>query len=213
MQQLSSKACADSLRAFAIKNYGIKLKPTHAHQLVSAFFGYKSQNAMLADANYPITNLAKAEIIVMVSDDFIDRRREDLQDLSPELPDSYKLGEPVYDYLLSGEWWISPYPPFRDYQKLARFLVENNDAYQEAFKFYREIPLHHFVEVNREDDGVLLTVVHAHETDTGEMLGNGETSIKLPRVAAHIGFGKPRVSVGQWSGGARRKITVKGAQS
>ena len=129
MQPDISKICADSLRTFSNEKYDIKLKPAHAHELVAAFFGYPTKNSMLADTKYPITNLAQAEIIVMIPDDDIDQRRKNLQGLSSELPDSYTLGEAVYDSLFSVEWWASPYPPFRDYEKLAKFLIENNDAY------------------------------------------------------------------------------------
>ena len=115
------KLCADSLRTFTNKKYGVKLKAAHAHELAAAYFGYSSKNALLADKKYPITNLAQAEIIVMISDDVIDQRRKDLQGLPSELPDSYTLGEAVYTSLFSDEWWASQYPPFRSYEKLAKF--------------------------------------------------------------------------------------------
>ena len=111
MQQNISKLCADSLRTLVKKKYGVKLKAAHAHELAAAYFGYSSKNAMLADTKYPITNLAQAEIIVMTSDDVVDRRRNDLQGLSSELPDSYTLGGAVYTSLFSDEWWGSQHPP------------------------------------------------------------------------------------------------------
>ena len=73
-----SKICADSLRTFSNEKFDIKLKAAHAHELVAAFFGYSSKNALLADKKYPINNLDQAEIIVMIPDDFIDQRRRDL---------------------------------------------------------------------------------------------------------------------------------------
>lgn len=212
MQQQLFKLWADSLRTFANKNYGIKLKATHAHELVAAFFGYSSKNAMLADTKYPITNLAQAEIIVMIPDDYIDQRRKKLQGLSSELPDSYTLGEAVYGSLFSDEWWSSPHPPFRGYEKLAKFLVENNDAYQAVFKFYADIPIHHSVDVKTTENGVLLTVIHSHRISAGKMLGDGKTTISLPRVAGRIGYGKPQVYVERWAGGARRTLESLGVQ-
>ena len=213
MQHEIFKLCADSLRTFSKEKYDIKLKAAHAHELVAAFFGYKSKNAMLADIKYPIGNLDQAEIIVMKSDDFVGQRRKNLQGLSPELPDSYTLGEAVYASLFSDEWWASQYPPFRSFEKLAKIVVENNDAYQNVFKFYRDIPMHHIVEVKDEEDGVTLTVLHSHRTSTGEMLGVGKTTIKLPRVAGRIGYGKPQDSVEQWTGGAQRTLESLGVQS
>ena len=206
MQHQLVKQCADSISAFASENHDIKLKPTHAHELVAAFFGYPTKNSMSADDKYPITNLAQSEIIVMIPDDFIDERRKCLQDLSSELPDSYTLGEAVYECLFSEEFWTSPYPPFRSFEKLARFLNENNEAYQEVFKFYRDVPVDHFLDVSFEENEVTLSVVHATRTASGEMLGHGETTIGLPRVAGRIGFGKPRIHVGRWSGAARKVV-------
>lgn len=209
MQQSIFKQCADALRTFAKEKYGIKLKATHAHELVAAYFGYKSNNAMLTDTKYSISTLDQAETIVMVPDAFIDLRRENLQGLSPELPDSYTLGEAVYVSLFSDEWWASQYPPFKSFEKLAKYLVENDDVYQNLFKFYRDVPMHHFVEVKDEEDGVTLTVLHSHRTSTGEMLGVGKTTIKLRRVAGRIGYGKPQVSVEQWTGAAQRTLKVR----
>jgi hypothetical protein len=182
MQLNISKLCADSLRTFANKEYGVKLKAAHAHELAAAYFGYSSKNALLADTKYPITNLAQAEIIVMISDDVIDQRRKDLQGLPSELPDSYTLGEAVYTSLFSDEWWASQHPPFRSFEKLAKTLVENNDTYHHVFRFYRNIPVHHYVDIKASENDVLLSVIHSHRTSTGEMIGDGETTIKLPRV-------------------------------
>ena len=213
MQSQLFKLCADSLRTFTDENYRIKLKAAHAHELVATYFGYSTKNSMLADKKYPITKLDRGEIIVMVPDEAIDQRRKDLQGLSSDLPDSYTLGEAVYSSLFSDEWWASPYPPFRDYEKLAKFLVEENDAYQEVFKFYRDIPVHHYVDIKPSENEVRLSVIHSTRTSTGEMLGHGETTINLPRIAGCIGFSKPQVSVGQWTGGARRTLESLGVQS
>ena len=213
MQRDISKLCADSLRTFTNDKYDIKLKAAHAHELVAAFFGYSSKNAMLANTKYPVSNLYQAEIIVMTHDDFIDQRRKNLQGLSPELPDSYTLGEAVYASLFSDEWWASQYAPFRSFEKLAKFLVENNDTYQNVFKFYRDVPMHHTVEIKDEEDGVTLTVLHSHRASTEKMLGVGKTTIKLRRVAGRIGYGKPQVSVEQWTGGARRTLESLEVQS
>lgn len=167
----------------------------------------------LADNKYPVNTLDQAEIVVMISDDFIDQRRNKLQELSLELSDSYTLGEAVYAPLFSDEWWVSPYPPFRSFEKLAKLLVENNDTYQSVFKFYRNIPVHHYVDIKPSENDVLLSVIHSSENSTGEMVGRGETIIKLPRIAGRIGFSKPQISVVQWTGGARRTLGSLGVQS
>src|SRR5690606_17794842 len=122
-----TKLCAASLPAFTLKNYGIQIKSAHAHELVAAYFGYKSRAPLLADTKRPICNLPLASILVMVPDSFIDQRRQELQGLSPELPDSYKLGEGVYVPLFAGNVWTSLFPPFRGFDKLAKYMFENSD--------------------------------------------------------------------------------------
>ncbi len=213
MEQSISKMCADSLRTFSKEKYDIKLKAAHAHELVAAYFGYTSRNAMLADKNHPISHIGQAEIVVMVPDTFIDQRREKLDELSPGLPDSYTLGEAVYGPLFSVETWASEYPPFRGYKQLAMVLVENNHVYQEQFKYYRDIPVEHYVIINSKEDDTILNVVHASPDPSGEMRGHGQTDINLPRKAGHIGFGKPKMLVGRWSGGARRTLKSLGIQA
>lgn len=206
MQQDIPKMCADSLRAFTNEKLNIKLKASHAHELFSAYVGYPSKNAMLADAKCPISNLPQAKIVVMVPDAVIDRRRNDLEGLPSELPSSYELGEAVYAPLFSDELWSSQYPPFRSFEKAAIHLAERDNNFQEVFKHYRGIPLHHFVSVKYGPDGVALSVIHATRTSTGDMLGNGKTTIELHRVAGHIGYGEPHILVEQWTGGARRRL-------
>ena len=212
MQSKIFKLCADSLRTFSKEKHNIKLKAAHAHELVAAFFGYSSKNAMLADSKYSIRSLNSAEIIVMTSDEFIDQRRDNLQGLSSELPNNYTLGEVIYGFLFSDEYWSSPYPPFRSFEKLAKFLVENNDAFQNVFKFYRDIPMHHIVDVKDSESELTLTVLHSYRSSTGEMLVGGKTTIKLPRVVGRIGYGKPKIDVEQWTSGARRTLKSMGVQ-
>ncbi len=212
MKQNLSKICADSLRSFTNKKYDIKLQASHAHELVAAYFGYASKNAMLADTQHPISNQNQSEIVVMKPDGFIDQRRENLQGLSSDLPDSYKLGEAVFEALFTDEWWASPYPPFRSFKTLAKYLVENDHVYQEQFKYYRDIPMHHHVDVKDEENDVALTVHHYYETSAGENLVVGKTTIKLTRVAGRIGYANPRISVEIWTAGAKRTLESLGVQ-
>jgi len=61
-------------------------------------------------------------------------------------------------------------------------------------------------------DDVRLSVLHTSEPPTEETLVGGKTTIKIPRVAGRIGYGKPQVSVEQWTGGARRTLESLGVQ-
>ena len=206
VKQDIQKSCADSLRTFVIDKYKVKLKPTHAHELVAAYFGYRSKNAMLADSKYPINNLDQAEIVVLTPDAFIQERRENLSDFPPDLPDSYSLGEAIYIALFSGERWVSQFPPFRSFEKLAQYLVENSEAYRNVFNFSTKLPVHHFVEVEKAESYVLLTVLHSHQISNSEFFADGCTTIKLPRVSGRIGFGTPKLSVEGWAGSARKRF-------
>lgn len=198
------KMCVDSLRTHSIDNYNIKLKPTYAHELVAAYFGYKSNAALRADKIAPINNLPQAEIIVMSPGHVIDKRRKELEGLPLELPDSYTLGEAVYAPLFSNKWWKSLYPIFRSFEKLARFIVENDASFQHAFKAYKNLPMHHILEEKNVENNKLLIVWHCHEISTGELVTDGRTIIKLPRVAGYIGYGKAQVSVEKFTGQARQ---------
>ena len=87
-----SKLCADQLCVIS-NNYGVKLKSSHAHELVAAFFGYKSKAALLSDTFAPIENIGQAKIFVLIPSAFIEERRKCLVDLPSDLPDTHVLGK------------------------------------------------------------------------------------------------------------------------
>lgn len=207
MKRDFSKLCADSLRTLASEEYGVKLKPTHAHELVAAFFGYGSKNALLADDRHPISALAQAEIVVTMPDDFLNKRRVGLQELSPHLPENSILYEAIRSVLVANDWLRSPFPLFSDFDKLARSLLARSPQYDAAFPFYRDLPMEHFVSVEDTEEFVLLTVAHALEPRSEESLVNGYTTITLPRVAGRIGYGAPELMPTLLSGGMQ--VTLK----
>lgn len=204
--QAIAKLCADSLRAISKEKYDVRLKPTHAHELVSAFWGYKSRNSMLADIDYPIDNLINAEIIVMISDEFIDMRRQSLNGLSQELPNSYELGEAVYSALFNDTWWSSSYPPFKSFEKLARYIIDNDESHKYALRLYRDILIDPIVSVEQGKTEVILTVLHCHKSAEGDTIVDFQSTIKLPRVAGRIGFGKAHIHIEKLTGGARQTL-------
>ena len=65
MQHDITKTCADFLRSYFSNEYGIKLKSGHAHEMVAAFFGFKSRIAMLADKKHIISDWDRAEFILL----------------------------------------------------------------------------------------------------------------------------------------------------
>lgn len=196
MQANITKLCADSLRAFTIEKYGIKLKPSHAHQLVAAFFGYPSQNAMLADTKYPLRNLRQASIIVLNPTAPIDQRRKDLQGLSPDLPDTYTLAEGAYISLINEKMILRNLWP--TYELLAAHLADDYLRQQRKEKIYRA-PVREGIKIEHEDDFARLTIFRFYQIplDNGPPVyeTNVITTIRLPRIAAHIGYANPEISV------------------
>ena len=108
MKSEITKACADSLRAFAQNNYGVQLKSSHAHELVAAYFGYASRAALLADQNFPIGNLTEAESIILNPPTlFVDERLKSLENLPSGLPSIGILAEGVYAPIVGDEKFSS----------------------------------------------------------------------------------------------------------
>lgn len=58
-----SKVASDQLRISASSS-GVKLKPTHAHELIAAMFGYGSHAALLADTASPVDSLSTADWLI-----------------------------------------------------------------------------------------------------------------------------------------------------
>ncbi len=212
MQRDISKLCADSLRALANEKYGTKLKSAHAHELVAAYFGYRSKNALLADENYPISALAQAEIVVTMPDEFFNKRRMDLQELSSDLPDNSDLYQTIHSTLVTNKLLMGPFPPVGDFEKLAISLLRRSPQYDAAFPFHSDVPLDHFVAVRGAANHVLLTVSHAYAPQSEDSLAEGRTTISLPRVAGRIGFGRPELMPERWSGGMRKTLKSLGVR-
>lgn len=207
MKREVSKLCADSLRTLASENFGAKLKSAHAHELVAAYFGYRSKNALLADENHPISNLHQAEIVVAMPHGFFNKRRMGLQGLSSDLPDSSILYQTIHSALVANDWLKSPFPLFSDFERLAKFLLARSSQYDSAFPFHHEIPMDHFVSVENLEDFVVLTVAHAYAAQSEDSLANGYTKVTLPRVAGRTGYGAPELMPTVLTGGMQ--VTLK----
>lgn len=192
------KLCADDLRTIINNKYSIKLKASHAHELVAAFFGYKSNAALLADTIAPISNLLQANIIVLAPSQPIDERRKTLQDLPLELPENQVLGEIVYSTLLSNKCLLSA--PWAAYEPFALFLADEYLREQKMNKIYR-IPVREGVSIEDADEHKQLLVSRFYQLPitnaTTFMVSEIEikTFIKLPLIAGRIGYGKPEISV------------------
>jgi len=202
--QTITKNCADYLRVFS-ENRGIKLKASHAHELVAAFFGYKSKAAMQADIHCPIDNLSQANIYVLTPSALINQRRECLEDLPSELPDTYRLGEaliPAIGEIFRGRSFAS----FSNLTEVltGEYLQEHGTplipAHFGRSRNARQIfskPIFEFnPQIQNTKDGVIVTAknryygsIDLHFPSLDIMM-----SITLLRVAGHVGYALQDVS-------------------
>ncbi|MAX66912.1 MAG: hypothetical protein CME66_08240 [Halobacteriovoraceae bacterium] len=205
LQQEISKSCAESLRQLTQDTYKIKLKSSHAHELVAAYLGYASKNVMIADQKFNIANISRAKIFVLVPEVEIDNRRRKLAGISNSLPDSYQLGEAVYSALFSNDQlYKSDFPPFRTFLKFAKHYIENSEQWKNAFKVVSNHQLDHIFDFNEETDFVKIIVTHTSNRNDGTYLGLGKTTVILPRVVGKIGFLEPKMNFEKWSGKERK---------
>lgn len=196
-----TKTCADSLRSYLNDKHSIKLKSGHAHEIVAAFFGYKSKIALLADKQYPLSNLEKAEFIFLnPPTPFVDQRLESLEDLPPELPPSYILAEGVYPPLVAEKWILGKIQPtFRD---LALILAEERLAQHMKPLGINPKTLQWITDVgiNTTETDVLLTVTFDSAMALGKLSRYCKVDIRLLRIAGNIGYGEPDIMPTFYSG-------------
>ncbi|MFO3392183.1 hypothetical protein SCZ83_02005 [Legionella pneumophila serogroup 8] len=202
-----AKLCAERLRIIS-NHHGIKLKSGHAHELVAAFFGYKSKAALLSDTLSPIENIGQAQIFVLIPSAFIDERRKCLEDLPSGLPDTYTLGEEMFTFLAAQKMLVgSAFPSWvhlaealtNDHlQKNGNIILPPNFGASENACNIFDKPVYEFKpKIESIDNEVKLTVsnryygssyVHFQPIDV-------VLTIKLQRIAGHFGYAKPEISL------------------
>lgn len=201
------KLCADHLRAIAT-NHGVKLKSGHAHELAVAFFGYNSKAAMLADTLSPESKFSQVQTLVLMPSAFIAERQRCLNGLSTDLPDIYTLGEEMFVKLISeGNFSFRPFASWThltevlttEYlQKHGDFLLPLNfGPYEKARRIFSK-PLYEFQpKVDAANEGIKLTVTNRYygSEDVHFQSVDVTLSIKLERIAGHVGFSVPDISV------------------
>ncbi|WP_458759022.1 hypothetical protein ACSVBT_00220 [Afipia sp. TerB] len=207
-----SKRCADRLRIFS-ENHGAKLRASHAHELVAAFVGYNSNAAMRADMLYPIENLNKADICVLVPSALIDQRRQCLQDLPSDLPDTHALGEalaPVIAEIFRGRVFatFSHLSEVLASEHLQRhgysMLPANFGPFEKAHDIFSK-PLYEFnPTIHKTDSGVTLIVTNRYygSVDVHFQPIDVTITIELRRVAGHVGYTLSDISAENRSGNA-----------
>lgn len=204
MQQDITKLCADNLRTFTNDKFGIKLKASHAHELVAAFFGYKSRAALLADAEHSLDNLREAEFIIFDASttDFANQRLKDFQYGSLN---AHQLAECFYSTLLAEKWLLGKvHPSFRD---LAIHIAEQRQD-QKMAMWRMNPPMKWDIKENLqwENNGdAVLTADVGYLANDDERLRDSKYVIRLPRVAANLGYGTPDIHETRYSGNFRKE--------
>lgn len=198
-----SKLCADTLRLNLSDTYGIKLKSGHAHEIVAAFFGYRSRIAMLADRIYPIIDLADAEFIVLqLPILLVDQRLKDLEGLPPDWPPSTILATSIYSTIKDNTLAWKIFPDMRDLV----FAIAEDRLIRDMGKFGmspKSLNMTKESAIQESESEVLATVNFGYGINTGGVHRYRKYDIRLPRVAANLGYGVPEVSETLYSGLAR----------
>lgn len=197
-----SKLCADHLRTLSNK-HGIKLKSGHAHELVAAFFGYKSKAALLADTFFPINNIKQTNILLLTPS-FMDERRKLLEGLAFELPDSSLLVEDICLYLESIDQFSGKY--FKTWKNLAEaltkeYLQQHGNLVLPVY--YKNIsvfdkPIFDFdPAIEATDNQIKLNIKNAYEFSNHKFSQRIEITllIVLFRSMRHIGYSKAEISL------------------
>jgi len=200
MQFELTKTCADSLRVFAQNNYGIRLKSSHAHEIVAAYFGYASRAALLADKQSPVENLEDAEIIILnTTIPLVEQRLKILDNLPSRLPTADILAEGVYAPIKVDEKFAKRV--WSDFQKMAIAYAENRIFHNEkmermmGFDGFNQRELEWLIQVNIKTRGtdVLMTVTYDYPAKAKKPMRHVSVAITLPRIAGNIGYGEPKV--------------------
>ncbi|HAT8370119.1 hypothetical protein SC826_11920 [Legionella pneumophila serogroup 1] len=200
-----AKLCADQLRVIS-NNYGVKLKSSHAHELVAAFFGYKSKAALLSDTLAPIENIGQAQTFVLIPSAFIEERRKCLIDLPSDLPDTYTLGEEMFTFLAAqkmlvansfGSWVHLAEALTNEYLQInGNLILPKNFGPTENARSIFNKPVYEFnPKLETTADGVKLTVSNKYYGSSHVNFQPIDVvlTIKLQRIAGHFGYAKPEI--------------------
>ncbi|QDB82799.1 hypothetical protein [Acinetobacter pittii] len=198
-----SKLCADFLRQNHASQSPVKLKASHARELVAAFFGYKSHASLMAEKTYPLVQLKEA-VIFIPDISLMNDRRSKLNDLPNDLTGSFDLAKLLsdmlaYEGLCGGDVWLHETLETYISEVLlpdCQFLIEDqlSGAMAETNAEFFDVPYYDDVQI--EDRGDELVVI-AKAQYKGEQLDDkpfcGDTldmvvQVTLPRVAGKRGF-------------------------
>jgi len=212
-----TKLCADLLRTYVSdketrEKYSpisyvpndIHLKSSHAHELIAAFFGYKSKIALLADKKYPISRLNQAKHIIIpdVPSSIIAYRRDtlNLHEAFKRSFDGHDFQRMVRDILEEKINTLEyPYIWFGSFSNMAAHYAEEHlknrwkalgisGAYCDDGLWKYEEQLY--------SDHAKLNITTIYNTGSGidtKSHRDSKLTITIPRIAGHIGYGKAEI--------------------
>lgn len=203
MNTSASKLCAEFLR----NSY--KTKPTHAHELVAAFFGYKSHAAQLSEERYKLEYVGDVELLIPAIDRIEDRRYR-LEGLPVSLPESKAIAEGLVRYLKDNElfegeaWFVDDLGTYL----MEEFLPENValdvelSAEIASTNAIFEDVYYESAATQDTDESLIVSVqgLYSGETRDERPYAGDEidfvVKVEFPRVSGRSGFLWPEVTAG-----------------
>ncbi len=204
------KDCADHLRQY-VSAAGNKLRATHAHELVAAFFGYGTAAGLQAENKYPIEQLPEADILVP-DEGMLHQRTQDIAELPDEVRDIDQVVSVLCNFLqanghFSGEVWLT--------ENLAEYVKDDYLPTHHMLTIMDELsgemaetnasfdgPDFDEATIESDDDGVKVIVTGVLEGDTdldrpfsGDKI-NFTSKVAFDRVAGRVAFRNPDISAG-----------------
>lgn len=198
-----TKLCADFLRNHFAAQYSHKLKSSHAHEIVAAFFGYRSRAALLSDIDYPVSALSTATVLapdVLL----MELRIEQLNDHSLLRHDTMEIAELLAEFLeqskqFNGETWLAL--NLEDYitgdllfKKDSHIMDELSGVMAETNAEFSSMPQYEDAEIEEFDHAIAASVSGTYEGEqhedkpySGDTI-DFEVNILLSRVAGRRGF-------------------------
>lgn len=205
-----SKLCADFLRAH-YAHHTPKLKASHAHEIVAAFFGYKSHAALLRDTNYPLSQLEEANILIP-DIPLMNLRIDRLNGLPERLPLSVDIASELADFLnhegiFNGDIWL--YETLETYITEV-FLIDHESTLMDELSGimaetnaeFTSYPDYDGVEIEDYDISMVVTIEGVYSGDNlDDKPFSGDTidftaTIILNRIAGKRGFSEYEISAG-----------------
>lgn len=207
----TQKRLADSLRRVC-EDRGIRLKASHAHELVAAFFGYRSKAALDADTAFPA---ALEEAWICLSNiNLMNERRKSLQDLPSGLLDSEALAHKIGECLDEDEDFHARIYDKDNLKELEEFILEEylpshtsqlhdelSGIMAETNACFDEPDAYHSIKITSQEELVFLVdvTINGSPIEDRPFCGDqieAQISLTSPLLAGHCLYGEPEFEAG-----------------